>query len=190
MTEAPHPLRSSLPAEVTDLEALRSLAHPRRHRILQHLELHGPATATMLASVLGENSGATSYHLRELARHGFVAEVPELASGRERWWRFEPRQLPLRDRQDAEMRPVLHEVTRLGFAADVDLFAAAQAARDPEGDWAQELPYDRDTVDLSYAELIELQREYQALLAKYASRKPPAEARPVHLRFLAFPSPS
>ncbi|GIG58144.1 transcriptional regulator [Longispora fulva] len=180
---------SPLPPEVTDLEALRTLAHPRRHRILQHLEVHGPATATTLAAALGENTGATSYHLRELARYGFVAEVPDLAHGRERWWKYTERRLPLRDQQDQDMRPVLHEVTRLGYSADLDLFAAAQAARDATGEWAEELPYDRDAVELSYTELIALQRDYQELLASYRDRPRPADARTVHLRFLAFPAP-
>jgi DNA-binding transcriptional ArsR family regulator len=46
------------------------------------------ATATTLAARLSETSGATSYHLRQLARHGFIEELP--VSGRERWWRLVP----------------------------------------------------------------------------------------------------
>jgi DNA-binding transcriptional ArsR family regulator len=47
----------------------------------------GPATASMLARELDESSGATSYHLRELEKVGFVEDDPERRSGRERWWR-------------------------------------------------------------------------------------------------------
>lgn len=47
----------------------------------------GPATATMLARRLGESSGQTSYHLRQLERHGLVEDDPAHVGGRERWWR-------------------------------------------------------------------------------------------------------
>jgi DNA-binding transcriptional ArsR family regulator len=66
---------------------LRALAHPTRLRMLGLLRHEGPATATSLAARLDLNTGATSYHLRQLARHGFVVEDTERGSARERWWR-------------------------------------------------------------------------------------------------------
>jgi DNA-binding transcriptional ArsR family regulator len=67
--------------------ALRALAHPVRLRMLGMLRIDGPATATMLATRLGLNSGATSYHLRQLAQHGFVVEDTQRGNARDRWWR-------------------------------------------------------------------------------------------------------
>jgi DNA-binding transcriptional ArsR family regulator len=69
-----------------DGPALRALAHPLRMRIIAVLRREGPATATTLAERLGESSGATSYHLRSLARAGFVTEIPDRGTRRERWW--------------------------------------------------------------------------------------------------------
>ncbi|MGW1771534.1 helix-turn-helix domain-containing protein [Streptomyces sp. NPDC002104] len=69
-----------------DAHSLRGLAHPLRIRLLGDLRLHGPATASQLAQRLGESSGATSYHLRQLAAYGFVEDAPEHGKGRERWW--------------------------------------------------------------------------------------------------------
>ncbi|WP_167736757.1 helix-turn-helix domain-containing protein [Nocardioides sp. 1609] len=66
---------------------LRALAHPVRLRMLGMLRIDGPATATSLATRLGLNSGATSYHLRQLAQHGFVVDDEERGNGRERWWK-------------------------------------------------------------------------------------------------------
>ncbi|KAA1426850.1 helix-turn-helix domain-containing protein [Nocardioides antri] len=66
---------------------LRALAHPVRLRMLGLLRADGPATATTLATRLGLNTGATSYHLRQLAQHGFVVEDSERGNGRDRWWR-------------------------------------------------------------------------------------------------------
>ncbi|MFF1559258.1 ArsR/SmtB family transcription factor [Streptomyces sp. NPDC058279] len=70
-----------------DARSLRGLAHPLRMRMLAELRHEGPATASRLAQRLGESSGATSYHLRQLAAHGFVEDAPEQGKGRERWWR-------------------------------------------------------------------------------------------------------
>jgi len=66
---------------------LRALAHPVRLRMLGLLRIDGPATATTLATRLGLNTGATSYHLRQLAQHGFVVEDAERGNARDRWWK-------------------------------------------------------------------------------------------------------
>lgn len=77
------------PSQRIELDArnLRGIAHPVRVRLLGMLRLDGPSTATALAHRLGLNSGATSYHLRQLAEHGFVVDDAERGTGRERWWK-------------------------------------------------------------------------------------------------------
>lgn len=67
-------------------EQVRALAHPLRSRLLGLLRLRGASTASRLAERLGTNSGATSYHLRQLAAAGLVEERPDLGTGRERFW--------------------------------------------------------------------------------------------------------
>jgi DNA-binding transcriptional ArsR family regulator len=73
---------------VSDTGALRALAHAGRYAMLEHLQSGGPATATECAAVTGLTPSACSYHLRLLAREGFV-EPDEAGSddGRERRWR-------------------------------------------------------------------------------------------------------
>jgi DNA-binding transcriptional ArsR family regulator len=66
---------------------LRALSHPTRLKMLMLLRLEGPATATGLAGRLQLNTGATSYHLRQLAEHGFIEEDTERGDARDRWWR-------------------------------------------------------------------------------------------------------
>ncbi|MFI6876001.1 helix-turn-helix domain-containing protein [Streptomyces sp. NPDC050400] len=70
-----------------DARSLRGLAHPLRMRLLNALRREGPATASRLAAKMGESSGATSYHLRQLAAHGFVEDAPGRGTARERWWK-------------------------------------------------------------------------------------------------------
>ncbi|WP_030241775.1 MULTISPECIES: ArsR/SmtB family transcription factor [unclassified Streptomyces] len=82
MTESQNPQVRQL-----DARSLRGLAHPLRMQLLDALRFGGPATASQLAAKLGESSGATSYHLRQLAVYGFVEDAPERGKGRERWWK-------------------------------------------------------------------------------------------------------
>ncbi len=181
------------PVELTDLAALKALAQPRRQRVLQHLTLHGPATSATLSRALGLNTGSTSYHLRELARYGFVEETSGTPSGhRERWWRAIPgdrRFLP-RSRQSPEVRQVMDELNHHAYAADLELFERLQRDVD-DGPWADAFPYSRGTIQLTFPELGEFFEEYIVLLNRYkrpASQTPP-DARTLLTRFFACPAP-
>lgn len=66
--------------------ALKALAHPLRVRIYDLLSERGPQTASTLAALIGETSGATSYHLRALAAQDLIRELPGRGTARERWW--------------------------------------------------------------------------------------------------------
>src|SRR5580704_1047189 len=68
------------PLRLDNPRMMRALAHPARIAILQHLGLDGPATATECASVVGLSPSACSYHLRALARYGFIEEDPASAT--------------------------------------------------------------------------------------------------------------
>ncbi|MCX4446438.1 ArsR/SmtB family transcription factor [Streptomyces sp. NPDC087866] len=187
--------------EISELAALKALAQPRRQQILQHLTLHGPATSAILARALGLNTGATSYHLRELARYGFVADtVPQEPAGRRaRWWRAVPgdRRFPPPSRRTPELRLVMDELNRHAYAADLALFerlqresADAAEAGTPD-EWADAFAYSRGALSLTLPELRAFFEEYIALMNRY--RRPGAEtapgARTVHTRLLAFPDP-
>lgn len=182
-----------IPQEIVDLEVLKALAHPRRQRMLQHLGLHGPETSATLARALGLNTGSTSYHLRELAKIGFVEEVPGQGSGRERWWRAPVRDLriPPRSRQSEQMRAVVDELAEADFADDFEQFLAFQARRDDLGDWGDAFASSRGSVRLTLAEFRSFFEEYIALLNRY--KRPddaaPAGVRTVLARFSAFPAP-
>ena len=71
--------------KIEDAQLLRAMAHPLRLRLLEALLKDGPATASGLGRRLGESSGMTSYHLRQLEKYGFVEE--DAVRGRERFWR-------------------------------------------------------------------------------------------------------
>ena len=67
---------------ISDPRALKALAHPARNKILERLQVYGPATATDCAAVAGMSPSACSYHLRMLERYGFGHAARTLAAGR------------------------------------------------------------------------------------------------------------
>ncbi|WP_129839885.1 winged helix-turn-helix domain-containing protein [Streptomyces sp. RFCAC02] len=89
---------------VLDARGLRVLAHPLRLRLLRLLR-QGPATATGLAQRTGLTSGATSYHMRQLAAVGLVAEDTERGNARDRWWRAVHRRTLFSDLDLAHSEP-------------------------------------------------------------------------------------
>jgi DNA-binding transcriptional ArsR family regulator len=88
----PYPLENE---RTIDMTSLKALAHPLRVQLLDALSAYGPATASALAEKFGESSGATSYHLRQLEKHGFVREDATRGVGRERWWERVPQPIAL-----------------------------------------------------------------------------------------------
>lgn len=113
---------------VPDVTQLKALSHPVRLRMLGLLRTLGPATASQVARRLGLNSGATSYHLRQLAEHSFIEEATELGNRRDRWWRASTQMTSVRfdesagdegrDAEDAfHHLAVTHSATRMQAAA-------------------------------------------------------------------------
>lgn len=69
-------------------ERIRALAHPVRLQILDLLDRGGEATATECARAIGQTVANCSFHLRTLAKYGFVQEGER--RGRARPWRAVP----------------------------------------------------------------------------------------------------
>jgi predicted ArsR family transcriptional regulator len=83
MADATPPVR-----RIDDPEVLKGLAQPIRQKLWRLLLQQGPCTVGTLAAHLGADPGQVSYHLRELAKRGWVEHAPELARDRrESWWR-------------------------------------------------------------------------------------------------------
>lgn len=72
--------------DLRDPQTLRALAHPVRLRLLDQLMERGPATATELSARIGDSPANCSWHLRHLARYGFI-EQTEGEDRRNRPWR-------------------------------------------------------------------------------------------------------
>jgi predicted ArsR family transcriptional regulator len=82
---APDPARDL--DDVTEVRSLRALTHPVRLHLIEQLRIAGPLTATEAAERIGESPTTCSFHLRQLAKYGFVEEAGG-GKGRARPWRM------------------------------------------------------------------------------------------------------
>jgi DNA-binding transcriptional ArsR family regulator len=186
-----HPYRRSVPdastpmepaVRVTDVRALRALAHPLRSRLLGQLRLHGPATASQLGRAVGESSGSTSYHLRQLAAYGFVEEVEGQGTARERWWRARHR-LTSWQAADIEAQEggaeVEDELVRIQLDVRGRVLRAWQEQRHELGPaWTAAASLNDHVLRLRPAQARELADELNAVLARWMEEHPsdvPAE---------------
>lgn len=159
---------------ISDLDTLKALAHPLRLRLLGLLRADGPATASGLARRVGESSGATSYHLRQLERFGFVTDAGEQPSRRERVWRarhevtsWAPGDF-LED-EDARMALDAIERNRLAWQQRVSARWVAERASWPRGWVDAALESDR-MLRLHPDDLERLKHELQEVVDRCADR--------------------
>jgi DNA-binding transcriptional ArsR family regulator len=179
---------------LTSAAALRALAHPTRLKILGRLQLHGDATATECADEVGESPSSCSYHLRTLARHGFVEETPSV-DGRERRWRA--RIVGFEFPAGAEAPAEYQAAVELARAALLELDDEAVRAyfaheRSFSPAWREAALFSTSTIVVTPKELDELGRRIQELLEPlYATARgrAPRGARIVRIGVRAVPEP-
>lgn len=191
MSESPAPK----PYRELDLVALQGLAHPLRARILDELAMYGPLTASRIGERLGESSGATSYHLRQLEKHGFVREVVGHGTARERWWEripggitTDPRHYPPGSPERLASELVTNEWMRTRETALHEFHAHAEAMLPRE--WADAAVENTANLALTLDELTELGRELEEVVERcFAAHKatPSPGAQPVQIQISAFP---
>ncbi len=85
--DAARPGRPKL--RIADPRVMRAIAHPVRIALLEAIERSGTKTitATGASELLGESPANCAFHLRTLAKYGFVEEAGG-GRGRERPWRL------------------------------------------------------------------------------------------------------
>lgn len=182
------------PREVRDVEELRALAHPMRQRILRRLHEGGPATSTTLARDLGENSGIMSYHLRLLAGHDFVREVPGRGQGRERWWEASPRPAWIpREGLSVEAQAEVSGLRPTAWADGLEGFERFRAARRAMGEWGRGTwVRGRTSLTLTREEAVQFIADQQELVRRYQrdAAGAPDGARTVVFASVTYPEPT
>jgi DNA-binding transcriptional ArsR family regulator len=179
---------------VSDPRTLKAVAHPLRVRLLGALRFDGPATATELGARFGESSGSTSYHLRQLARYGFVEEDAEQRDRRERRWRAVHRMTSWSNAEMAatpEGREAAAFLRRRQVQVLTDNAEAFERDRDSwSEEWIEAAGMSDDVVRLSPASVASLSARVWSMLREAADRdKDAPDARPVAVFLAAHPRP-
>lgn len=184
---------------ITDARALKALAHPVRNRILGHLQVHGPATATECAEVAGMSPSACSYHLRLLERYGFVEKGYDetRSDGRERLWKAAVRGWtadPGEDMDPAEAQAVDMALARVLLdSSDEKVLAWTDTQAAEPKEWRDASLISNSTVVITAEELAQVSREIQRVLTPYfIGERPdrPDDARLVHVAIRLAPHTS
>lgn len=170
----------------SDPERMRALAHPLRLALLQYLDDVGEATATQCAKHTGESVANCSFHLRLLARYGFIE--PAEQRGRERPWRsaerthFEP---------DPSVPGSIRAVVGLAEATarqEVEGFVGFLQERADRADELAGIPLPvsmtKDAYWATPTETDELMQAINSLLAPYIRRVRDADDRPAGARLM------
>ena len=151
----------------------------------------GPATATQLARRFGESSGATSYHLRMLARHGFIEADPDHPGARDRWWRAIPETIELNS-DGAKNDPTTRDALRI-ITSEIHQQAQEHRQRwlDEQERWSdawQNAAEDSVLIArLDAAEAMNLSRELEELIGRYQGRAEGEGRRTVEIQLSLFP---
>ncbi|MFL5936723.1 MAG: helix-turn-helix domain-containing protein [Gaiellaceae bacterium] len=168
---------------------VRALAHPLRIRMLESLREEA-ATASILARRLNESTGATSYHLRELARHGFIEEDLERGTARERWWRRRERILLVAPKVGQEPETDAAYARLQSIFLDRDAAALERWVRiEPSVRWQEAAMIGNWGIHATPEEVEELTEKVVALVdeLRRAPGEAPADAKLVHVSFRALP---
>ncbi|MDN4615133.1 helix-turn-helix domain-containing protein [Leifsonia sp. F6_8S_P_1B] len=184
--------------DALDMAALRALAHPLRVELMNELSDFGPATASTLAERLGESSGSTSYHLRQLARHGIIVEDTERNSGRERWWKMAPGGVTIGS-PETLASPAGREANELVSHAwhqnnERRLSSFLRRGIETFGmEWMEASTLSTAHLELTREQLVEFGREYYALQTRLKEKwaadgeAEPGDRKRVQVQFNAFP---
>jgi len=182
------------PVRLTDAKAMRAVAHPLRMALLELLSFHETLTATQASEALGESPANCAFHLRTLAKYGFVREAGG-GRGRERPWALANRNLHLATRQpDPQTALAAGELGRLWLERWIERARRAYGSRDELPGWDDASGWFSSHVFLTPEETSKLRGEMRRLLKPYEERLAdpalrPAGALPVEWTVFAAPAP-
>ena len=180
--------------EITDVRTLRALAHPVRIALIEELTINGPMTATEAAESIGETPTTCSFHLRQLAKYGFVEEAGG-GKGRSRPWRMTSVGMSLTSSpEDPEVQLATNAVAHMFRERQFARYQAWLETRHafPTA-WREAAPDSQFLFYLTAEELAELSADLdRLLLPRFMDRitdpaRRPAGSVPVEMMLLGYP---
>jgi len=155
--------------------ALRAISHPVRVALLELLAMDGPLTATQAGARLDESPANCSFHLRTLARYGFVEEAGG-GTGRQRPWRIVSQVIEVpKDELGPAGRVISATLADLIWQREADQARTWQATRDQyPAQWRKAADEVHGLHFLTAAELAQFNRDVEELMSGYTERADPA----------------
>lgn len=184
-------MSSEEPVKLRDPKAMRAMAHPLRLQLLEIIREEGAMTATQLSERVGESPANTAFHLRTLAKYGFIEEAGR-GPGRTRPWRAVPGGLLIREEELAGPARRAAE-TLVGALRDVvvrqiERWSVERDRYPPE--W-QSAGFETEfRSQLTAEELADVSRRIGRILEPYSrpNRKRPKDAKQVTIVAWGFPT--
>lgn len=170
---------------ISDPVRIRALTHPLRLELLDVLA-DGPATATECAVATGESVASCSFHLRTLAKYGFIE--PDERRGREKPWRLTSPGRDVRpDDEVPESVRAVGELARLFVEHSVETirYRLDRIAEEPS-EWIQASTISGASFWATAEELAEFSKIVQNLTAPYIGRSDDPGLRPEGARPIRF----
>ena len=155
--------------EISDPKAIRALAHPLRLDLLALLGSGGPATAAQCGRVLGVSQASCSFHLRQLAKYGFVEDAGPGRDRRERQWRTTQQRLSIRGGTGGDA-VVRQQIERL--VVEREMQAILDYSQRPDGaspEWRHKAGIVTMMAVLSPDDAADLKEKWIALIAPYTA---------------------
>jgi DNA-binding transcriptional ArsR family regulator len=178
--ELPEPTPSQ-PSPISDPQRIRALAHPVR---IELLELLGDeeATATRCAEVTGESVASCSFHLRTLAKYGFIERAEQ--RGKEKPWRLVDRSRTITpDWDDPASIRAVQEFASLDVEREARrLLRWVREADQLPREWTEATTMLSASVWATHDELAELSRTISALGDRFRGRRDDPSTRPAGAR--------
>jgi predicted ArsR family transcriptional regulator len=167
--------------EIRDPKMMRALAHPMRVALIEAIgdSETGTLTATEASELLGESPANCAFHLRTLAKYGFLEEAGG-GRGRERPWRLRYRRMELvPPGQDPETQTAAEAVATIW----VDRWLARVRERlmrtlGHPAEWQEAAIASQTDTYLTAQEAKEMYAALDRLIEPYRARRDDASLRP------------
>jgi predicted ArsR family transcriptional regulator len=183
----------SLDDNASDARRLRALTHPVRIALIGKLVMHGPLTATEAGELIGESATTCSFHLRQLAKYGYVEEAGG-GQGRARPWRMTTTGLSVTAREDPESQLAADAVLRMFREGQLERYRMwLQTKSSYPRRWRDAAEDSAYVFYLTVEELEQLSKDLSARLQPLFQErmadpsKRPAGSVPVSLLLFSFP---
>ena len=184
------------PLSITDPTVMRALAHPVRMGLIELFGVHATLTATQASEALGESPANCAFHLRTLAKYGFVEEAGG-GRGRERPWKASRRSLRIRlrsaDLESEQAQVAAGALEQLWHDRWFTRVRDAFATRGWSPEWEDASGSSQTLIFLTADELRAMRDEIGAIIARNMHErrvdptKRPAGALPVEIGNFAYP---